>query len=269
MSKKQSTKRKDRTISVRVTATNTFNQLRFNSATGEVTALMDGVEVDALSNTSVSVSYARPKGPKVVAEIAQGSGKPYMTPYSFIEQFDVIFAIDTNTRVIDGRTRHASAMSILEKQAVARHPDGAISEVTLHESMFMNFETALNDFKDANPEVHCWMIGIEEGVKKHYKKYSDSLRIGLVVDSELARHSEYNQRTIPICAGYFLPANFTLLYASADTGSDLPLNKLLMYCDKEAGLQLDAIEGGGKLGGTLIKLEGSRRVEMPDTPYRL
>lgn len=270
MSKKRKNIHKSRKISVQVTATQPFNGLRLNSATGEVTALMDGVDVDALSKASVSVSYDRPKGPKVIAELDQGSGIPYMTPYAFVEQFDVIFAIDTNTRLIDGISRSVGATSVLEKQSAERHENGAISKVTFHENMFMIFEVAMHGSSPgSNPETHSWRLFIEEGVKKYYKKYSDNLRIGLVVDSELANLHQYNQRLLPLCGDYFLPSNFILLYASADTGADLPLNKLLMYCDKEATLQLDAMQRGEKMGAILIKREGDRQIAVPGTPYRL
>lgn len=228
---------------------------------------MDGALVEGgLTDVSTVVGYERPKGPKIITKIPQESRRPLMTPQSYVEAFDVVFAIDVNSRLIREEWYSVGAMAVLETLEIVKDSNGITEKVVSNINMFgalihgKNFGT--------NPDPWFWKVAIEEGVKLQYAKYSDDLRVGLVVDSELGRLDQYNTGALPIFGDYHLPKNFRLVYASADTGSDFTLNKLMSLCDKEATLQLDHVQRGGSVKDVFTQLSGSAEQVAPGTPYR-
>jgi hypothetical protein len=264
-------KPKQRTLSIRIKAKASFNQLRVDYTNGHVETLMDGVIVDGIEHSSTLVSYARSTKPKILTQIPNPSSVPMMTPYSFIDSFDVIFAVDTNTKEIRGERYSVGAMSVLRIER--SRPNYALKVGPAREPLRLNMNMfgALIRAKNcpSNPEPWFWRVAIEDGIRKTYAGYSDSLRIGLVVDSELGRLDEYNTRQVPIHESYLLPQNFTLIYASADSGSSHLLNRLLRLCDKEAAYHLDLIARGLPESNEIhTQLTGEEHHQVPGTPFR-
>ena len=267
MARHQKSKKKQRKISLSFTAAKPFNGFRINHDTGLFEPLMDGVPVkDGLKSVSTSVSYKRNKNAKIITKIPQATEQSQMSPYSFLEHFDVVFAVDTNTRQIGSDIHSVAAMSILEVLEIAKKPNGAICRVKLNMNMFGALIRGKN--VPGNPENWFWRVAIEDGIKKLYSKYSENLRIGLVVDSDLNNIEKFNSRALPIHEDYFLPKNISLIYASVDTGSDYVLNKLIIICDREASLQLDSIEKGTSSNVVHTQLSGDKEVRVPGTPFR-
>lgn len=66
----------------------------------------------------------------------------------------------------------------------------------------------------------------------------ENRKIGLVVDCDLENIEAYNRRELKIRNYRFLPHNFTLLYATADVNDNI-LNKMVLFCDKEASKILE------------------------------
>ena len=89
-------------------------------------------------------------------------------------------------------------------------------------------------------------MGWIEVVKNILKmeNYTSEKSVGLIVDHDYCKISRFNLREIPILGMFFLPRNFTLIYASSDTGRSFVLsNKFFAWCDKEAKKALkDSIE---------------------------
>jgi len=267
MTRRKPSKKKQRTISLSFTAVESFNGFSIDHDTGHIEPLMNGVPVkNGLKRVSTSVSYQRNKSPKIITKIPQTTEQFQMSPYSFLQHFDVIFAVDTNSRKIGSDLHSVAAMSILEVLEITKKPNGAITKVKLNMNMFGALIRGKNI--PGNPESWFWKIAIEDGIKKLYPKYSIDLRIGLVVDSNLDNIEKFNSRELPIYENYYLPKNISLIYASADTGSDYVLNKLIMICDREACLQLDSIEKGTSTNEVYTKLSGDKEVKVPGTPFR-
>jgi len=220
------------------------DSLSINVVTGQFQFLSKGQPVAMRAeDVSTDITYPRGKGPKILNSVPGLSHDlRVFSSYSFIDQFDVMFAVDTNTRTIDGVRCSIAAMCILRTLSVSRDDENGLKQVNLNLNMFGAVIRGF-DLPD-NPENWMWRVAIEEGIKQRYPDYSDSLRIGLVVDSNYGLLSEYNCRTTPIHEDYFLPNNFTLMYASADAGSEFILNRMIRLCDRESGLQLDALERG-------------------------
>ena len=85
--------------------------------------------------------------------------------------------------------------------------------------------------------------------------YSSEQKIAIVVDSDLGEIDFYNKRTRPIVPGYFLPKNFSLVYASADSGSENLANHMLKLSDKISNVILQGLKETDTLEG-LTKVEG-------------
>ena len=94
---------------------------------------------------------------------------------------------------------------------------------------------------DLNPEVVGWCIFLTYILP--LLPISGSEHLGLVVDSELDQHALINQRKQPYYHEYYLPPNVSLIYASSDTGSDIP-NQLIKKCDKAARDMFTNIKSG-------------------------
>lgn len=265
--RKKQNKQKRRTISLSFDTLKPFDGIRSNTDSGLFEPLMAGEPVrDALTNVYTLVHYNRPKGPKVIAKIPQPGSDYYMSPFSFVEHFDVIFAIDTNTKTIKGVKHSVGAMSVLDLLRVKRNNRGLVREVEANMNMFGALMHGRN--YSINPEPIFWATGIHEGIMKLYPGYNSSQTIGVVVDSDLSKIDAWNKREIPLFKEQYLPQNFYLIYASADSGSDFILNQLLKLCDKEANLQFDRIERGQHEPKIITELTGHKQLQVPGVPYR-
>lgn len=265
--KKNQNKQKRRTISLSFDTLKPFDSIRFNTDSGLSEPLIDGEPVkDAITNVYTLVHYNRPKGPKVIAKIPQIGSDYYMSPWSFVEHFDVIFAIDTNTKTIKGVKHSVGVMSVLKLLHVKRNNQGLVTEVEAAISLFDALMHGTNYSTNAEPIF--WATGIYEGIMKLHPGYNSSQTIGVVVDSDLSNIDAWNKRKIPLFKDQYLPPNFHLIYASTDSGSDFVLNKLLKLCDKEANLQLDRIERGQHEPKIITILLELQVLQVPGVSYR-
>ena len=89
------------------------------------------------------------------------------------------------------------------------------------------------------PEIQAWAVVIDEIMLQRPVK-SRSERIAIIVDSELDSLPAYNAQQKPLTSNLYLPSNFSLIYASADSGSEFLANKLIKLCDKHAAKILNA-----------------------------
>jgi hypothetical protein len=79
---------------------------------------------------------------------------------------------------------------------------------------------------------------------EHCARLGDlALRRAIVTDSDLGLHDAINARTTPLYGDVLLPPNFTVLYASGDTGTEAT-NRILAFCDKQAKMTLRAMLAG-------------------------
>lgn len=147
--------------------------------------------------------YARSKGHKIIVQSPQMPGKLHTDQNRYLlEGFDHVFAVDTNT----DRFRSATVVSWLHNirldkegyKAELRHPPALLAE------------------GHSSPEKNGWVYALASITK------STDLtgRIALFVDAFLAELPAINARTAPVYDDYFLPDGITLLYASADVGSN-------------------------------------------------
>jgi len=148
------------------------------------------------------------------------------TPESFIDihlpmqgMYDYIFAIDTNTKEVDGRAIHCSAIF----QVVSRRFDGGW--ISLHDFIgaFVFFNSKIPAEKVGWFQVIDYLLcnkGIPSGKK-----------VLLLTDHDLDKHVDINNRKIDLVPNLKIPEGFYLGYATSDRQDDLS-NDLIRLCDK-------------------------------------
>lgn len=153
--------------------------------------------------------------------------------------FDVIVAMDTNTKEIAGE--RISACGIVHC-ILQRLPD------TEREGYYASFpwqNTLLfrNSLSNLPPEKFAWITEIRR-IKNAGPRMGSS-RLALVTDHDMNNHALLNAKKSPIFADIYLPDNFTLLYGRGDGSSESILNELVKHCDKEASIVLETISESG------------------------
>ena len=218
------------------------NEQIYATTIGEVTELV--VHVDSqtgeisfgqeMTNVYSEVSYDRPKGEKVVQRVPQ-----YRDEISFDagpalrKNYDFICAVDTNTKIIGGR--RISVVGVATMKWFSLPTAGGLKEGWKYDVPFCREYVGL---KTEKPENFGWMVALE--VLMGRGAILASTRVGMVVDSDLGNLKAFNERTMPVDLGQLLPPNVQLIYASADTGRDSPLNYALVLADAASSTAPDA-----------------------------
>lgn len=149
---------------------------------------------------------------------------------SWPENFDFVFAIDTNTHTSKCGDFFCSAAAIYYAD-IERINDYA-RNMTCKPYMIIDWYHPWN----MKIETVTWM----EVIKKMQEVIPTNKKVGIVIDSELGNLEGYNNRTTPIFGQWCLPENYTFMYATADV-SDEWCNKMIKQCDKSASQRLSEI----------------------------
>lgn len=146
-------------------------------------------------------------------------------------QYDQILAVDTNTKEINGEIISVCCvvkcqldLSESPKFTANAWPDACIEVRNITEA----------------PERLFWEVVLRGIVKSEgYEKLGS---VAIVVDSELGRLDDMNNRTEAIRADYMLPEKCSLIYASADKGREWIGYHLIKLCDRVASIVLEGLE---------------------------
>lgn len=92
----------------------------------------------------------------------------------------------------------------------------------------------------AEPHTRC--TGRSAGSRAARPTHAAEEASASVVDSDFSRIPAYNRRESPIEGDFYLPPQFTLVYASADGGANQFGNRLIRLCDREAKRLLNHLE---------------------------
>lgn len=190
------------------------NGAYFDPKTSQFLLLNDG-KVLIPQNALVEQSYERSiKSNKVLNTAATNPSLLFANPNRILEQFDEIYAVDTNTKQL-----HSSIVSITGIVAGEQPKFIApgFSRINYHPNICMEFHDI-----DGKPENLAWMEVIHAIWRS--SNFSNKKRYAIVVDSDLGALPSYNKREKPIFADFLLPEEFVLLYASADSGSENAAN---------------------------------------------
>lgn len=167
-------------------------------------------------------------------------------PLFLASKFDIVWAIDTNTD--DVGEERVSVSGVLE--CYARFVASTQVEVLYRHHGKIVFRNCRKD----EEERFGW-FRLVKMITSH-PKYSANLRIGVVTDHDIARHSQYNVRELPIYGELYLPPNFALMYAR-DKPMESVLNRLIKECHKDADRVLRQLKetGSATIEGATITLE--------------
>jgi len=145
------------------------------------------------------------------------------------KNFDFLFAVDTNTRIVA-----EEPTSISVSYFVPNRLSTYTKAIPFLPFCAFEINCIVNG---VNPETVGWHILFEK--LRSAGMFQTAKRIGVTVDSELGNLIEMNRRSIPYYESYFLPAEIQLVYASSDTGKEFIPNQMISYCDKMAEKCLD------------------------------
>ena len=210
---------------------------------GAVVLLPSGDEVTADAVFSQR-QYTRKSGrDKVLSRVPN---QAVVDEAVLLTDFDVVFAIDTNTKNIESEA--VSVSCFLECYARQVTPSQVEVSYSEHMLVFKNCE-------DEPAERFGWyrLTRIVDGSPI----FQGKARIGVVTDHDLTRHGRYQAGEVPIYGAHYLPNRFTLIYATSDAGKGGVLNRLIAECDKQAGEVLRQLEdlGAATLAGRTITVE--------------
>lgn len=187
-----------------------------------------GVPYD-LGSQSMVRSY---QGERKEHIIAQATNLDFVTDQvgSWTENFDYIFAMDTNTHPKKKDDFFCSVAAIYY---------GEVEKVNDYQRNMTCKPYMIIDW------YHPWAMKIEtvtwmEVIKKLQDKIPENKKVGIVIDSELGNLEGYNNHTIPIFGQWYLPENYTFMYATADA-TDEWCNKIIKQCDKSASQRLKEV----------------------------
>jgi hypothetical protein len=190
------------------------------------------------------MSHDRAKGAKVRTRTSLQDSAGVVGGLSHLSSYDVIFAIDTNSVEIGGEF---IAVSGFLPFSVRRREGEYFFE--LGEKSVQIYEFHGLTFK---PELFAISKLISD-LDKHSP--NGIPRIGIITDSELGSLEAFNTRTAPLIGEAYLPDQFTLMYASTDTGWEV-INKVLRLCDSAAASHIDDIKAEVLPNAPLVTLEG-------------
>ena len=168
------------------------------------------------------------KGPKEICKILY-SGSLSLSLNEALLNFDHIYAVDTNTKhVSDSWLSAGSICYLTDYQKIG-------VEYTYRVKLVRQI-TSINMSRPYQMEQHVWNAAIS---------YIQSIistdnTVALIVDCDLDNIPKYNERVLKIRDLEYLPENFTLIYASADTGSNIA-NKMISFCDFHANRILEEL----------------------------
>lgn len=182
-------------------------------------------------------SYTRhaDKKPKILNQTPIRDQELFFSPdKTLIDEFDMLFAIDTNTKPIDNNIISVSCL-ILGLKII----DGEKG----NDALKWYFPFCL-EFMNVNVSAERLALKILIDHIQSEEKLRAMARIGIIVDSDYATIARCNERTVPIILDYYLPKNIHLVYATADGGTEYIANKMIRDADKVAAIILKKIETG-------------------------
>lgn len=187
---------------------------------GQIELLADGKPITPAS-VNLSRCYDGKKKETIISQIPANPNQIQLidNPIIALLNFDVIIAIDTNTITINGNNVSVACTNICKLEKECNYITASYFPVEAYE--FWNAKIS--------PEKLAWCILIELIINK--KSYSKNLKFAIITDHDRKQHSLFNTQKISIMENFYLPKNFTLVYATSDKGSEL-LNILVKACDK-------------------------------------
>jgi len=185
-----------------------------------------------ITNSYHEVTYERDrKPPKALNITPLSSTELHMDANSALRGFDALIAIDTNNKEINGE-QHSATGVIIAKWLSAKTD---LKHVYSYETPFCIEYLSLRDPR----EIIGWCMALQH--LNATGSIQRCVKTAVIVDAYLEDLPKFNSRSMPLYQGFYLPDEFTLVYASADGGAEFIANQLLKSADKAATLALEYI----------------------------
>lgn len=167
--------------------------------------------------------------------------------FSYLQSFDCVFAIDTNTRNINGLNVSCTAML----QIFIQPADEQHVSVTFAGPFFQFYKNGI-----AGLDEKLATVLLISNIKQN-PQLKEGAKIAIITDHDLGGHGEYNNQKKPFYKKITLPTGIKLFYASADKKNDNVCTLAVSRCDEEAAKHLSFFEQNGffGVGGRAIPVE--------------
>lgn len=190
---------------------------------GHIQGFDNGVPVRP-EKVGFEIGYDREKKKKIINQIALDPNRITPSPEESLQKFDLVYAIDTNTRVASDKLLSVTCIVL----CTLDHVSDEILDIRYGPFRALEFWNITD-----HPENVAWMKVIQFITQD--SAYNTNSKIGIVVDSDLGNLSAYNARSMPIYSDFYLPENFELIYASAEVGKEeFFVNHLIALCEDMA-----------------------------------
>jgi len=247
--KKCCANKKPRQWSINVQFEKPATELRIGDfSNGNIQGFDNGMPVEP-AQVDYEIGYNRTKKKKVINKIELDSTWITVNPDEVLQKFDLVYAIDTNTKPTGNNLLSVTSIILCKLE----HGADGVLDIQYGPLRALEFW----NIKD-HPENVAWMKVIQFITQD--AAYDPNSKIGFIVDSDLGNLPAYNARSMPIYSDFYLPENFELIYASADSGKEeFFLNHLIALCENTAKSLLTNI---------LLNEESGRHVEeVKNEPY--
>ena len=187
----------------------------------------------AVAKIHLITGYSRPKKMKILNRTVTNFKSFDINPdNTLIKTFNVIFASDTNSEVVDGVRICAACLSILAFFS---------TENVYKQNLSLALVYTIEENSSINPERISWAYFTEKAVSSVEKHFPIGSSIGFIVDSEENMLEAINKRWEPIHRDFYIPDQVQLIYATSDGGKEYLSNKMIGVCESEAKVILNNI----------------------------
>jgi len=186
----------------------------------------------------VEVSYRRERSDKPkVLNVTPTQKLNFQADDAILSNYDVLLAVDTNTRNIRGYSCSLAAIVVGEKFFDQGRPSRAFR-------WFVSF-CLVSAEVPIKVENFFWSVLVTD--LKRDQRQAILGRIAIVVDSDFDNLPHYNTRKLPFFKEQYLPSNMTFVYATSDSGKEYVANKLIWEADRFSQVLLDHFEANPNL----------------------
>lgn len=144
---------------------------------------------------------------------------------SWVKNFDVIYAMDTNTQKCEDVY---ISVGVVCRGEITRETAESGSVLSGQWVVFHWYHDGSRNMEPLTWREALKIIGLYEKA---------DAKVGIVVDSEYSNLADFNERKIPLCDEFYLPENRWMMYASADRVDEW-CNKIIRQCDAIATEEL-------------------------------
>ena len=159
--------------------------------------------------------------------------RPFNGTASDFNHLDSLYAVDTNYRIVDNATNIKMCVGVSGKFQPNKNKEYSSGGLFVHDVSFVFFT------RHQNPELISLHRLIHEIVNN--EKYLSTEQIGIVLDSDYENQDRFNNAEAPYVGNHYLPPNFTLIYAAADSCGGQLANKMIRICDKDSKKVLQSL----------------------------